>query len=88
MFTGFTGARNITSLALDSQGRPWLAFSDEPVVRIARKVADGWELETVLESDPDTAPLGQIVSLKLDADDRPHLAYSVISDKNELDGVV
>ncbi len=88
VFTGFTGARNITSLTLDSQGRPWIAFSDESVIRVAHKVAAGWEIETVLESDPASAPLGQIVSLKLDADDRPHLAYTFITDKNELDGVV
>ena len=86
--TGFTGARNITSIDIDSAGNPWIAFSDESVLKLARRVAGAWEIETVVESDPATAPLGQIVSLKLDGSDRPHLAYSVISDKRELDGSI
>jgi hypothetical protein len=86
LFFGFTGARNITSISLDSQGRPWVAFSDEAALQIAVKNDDAWALQTVVEAAGN--PLGQIVSLKLDASDTPHLAYSVITDKNQLDGTV
>jgi hypothetical protein len=89
LFFGFTGARNITSIEIDSGGSPWIAFSDEAVLKVARRVEGVWQIETVLESDPATEPLGQIVSLRLDGEDRPHLAYSVITDKaSELDGAI
>lgn len=86
VFFGFTGARNITSLALDSMGRPWIAFSDEQTLRLA--IFDGaqWRVQTV--TDAGDNPLGQIVSLKLDAADTPHIAYATITNKRTLDGFI
>ncbi len=83
---GFTGARNITSLALDSQGNPWIAYSDEAVLKLA--VWDGslWQMETVI--DADSRPLGQLVSLKLDSEDQPHIAFFEVTNSNPLEGMV
>lgn len=84
--TGFTGARNLTSLVLDSQGHPWMAYSDEQDLRLA--IFDGakWQIEGVARAE--TNPFGQIVSLKLDAQDAPHIAYATVTDKQVLDGFI
>jgi hypothetical protein len=87
MFFGFTGARNITSLALDQDQRPWIAYSDELVLKLAEPADGEWQLETIAETSID-APFGQIVSLDVDGSGRPHIAYSIISSKGELDGTI
>ena len=87
MFYGFTGARNITSIDLDSSSQPWVAYSDEAVMKLAHPGEDGWENETVAEAAPD-APFGQIISLELDSADTPHIAFSTISSKSPLDGTI
>ncbi|MCH8310016.1 MAG: hypothetical protein IIB17_05915 [Chloroflexi bacterium] len=83
---GFVGARNITSVAVDSSGNPWIAYTDEKVVNLA--VWDGaeWQTSTVIESSGD--PLGQIVSLKLDSGDAPHLTYVEGASRGSPDGTV
>ena len=45
------------------------------------------QLETIAETSID-APFGQIVSLDVDGSGRPHIAYSIISSKGELDGTI
>ena len=84
--TGFSGARNLTSLALDSQGRPWIAYTDESVLRLATFDGSTWQTQTVAQSGKER--FGQIVSLKLDALDAPHLAYATVSSKQPLDGLI
>jgi hypothetical protein len=86
VFIGFTGARNITSIDLDSDLNPWIAYSDESVMRLARLVDGEWQIQTVTEAAD--VPLGQIVSLELDGDDRPHIAFADVTNKSELDGSV
>jgi hypothetical protein len=84
---GFAGARNLTSMALDTQGNPWIAYSDEEVVRLAIKQDSSWSLQTVEVAD--ILPLAQIVSLKLDPGNMPHLAFgTVTSGGRMLDGFV
>ena len=86
MSFGFIGARNSTSLAIDSDNNPWIAYSDEQSMKLA--VWDGaeWRIETVVEADG--RPLGQLVSLKLDSQDHPHLAFFEVTNKGPLEGVV
>ena len=83
---GFVGARNITSLVLDSQGNPWIAFSDEKELKLARWDGSAWESAVVLVAG--MQPLGQLVSLKLDSQDQPHIAYFDVVDKAPLTGRV
>ena len=83
---GFTGARNSTSLALDGQGNPWIAYSDEAVMMLARWDGTGWQTSTVAEAG--ARPFGQQVSLKLDAADVPHIAFFEVTNTAQLDGVV
>jgi hypothetical protein len=87
MFYGFTGARNITSIDLDSNGQPWIAYSDEAVMKLAQPGNSDSQIETVAESAPD-APFGQILSLELDGADAPHIAFATVSSKQPLDGTI
>lgn len=80
------GARNITSLVLDSDGNPWIAYSDESVIKLAVWTGSEWKTDVVAASGDKS--LGQLVSLKLDAQDTPHLAFFVATSKLPLDGVV
>lgn len=83
---GFTGARNITSIDVDGEGSPSIAFSDESTLTLATLKDGRWETETVVEAAQ--TPLGQIVSLKLDGNGRPHIAYALVTSKKPLDGSI
>ena len=83
---GFVGARNITSLALDSEGRPWIAYSDEKQLMLAVWDGSEWGKTTVVDAGDKT--LGQLVSLGLDPDDQPHIAYFEVTAKGSLNGVI
>lgn len=62
-----------TSLALDSSGRPHLAYLDPRAdeVRYARWTGENWSIEMVDEGHRFVGD----VSLALDEEDRPHLSY-------------
>ena len=81
---GSIGARNITSLALDSQGNPWIAFSDEQDLKLAVWDGSAWQTQTVVTAGSD--PLGQLVSLKLDSKDEPHVVYFEVTTTRPLNG--
>ncbi|MFQ5947800.1 MAG: hypothetical protein ACE5KX_02940 [Acidimicrobiia bacterium] len=82
---GHTGARRITSLALEGDV-PHIAFSDRGVIRYAIRTPGGWEVEDVAVAGDH--PLGQLVSLKLDAGGTPHLAFFEVTEPSPLNGVV
>ena len=81
---GFVGARNITSVAVDSTGSPWVAYSDEKTLKLALWNGAEWEKETVVDAGLQT--LGQLVSLKIDSDDHPNIAYFIVTNKGPLEG--
>ena len=83
---GFVGARNITSIAVDSKGNPWVAYSDEKRVSIAVWDGSDWDIDTVVDAGDRT--LGQLVVMKLDSDDEPHLTYFEVTSKGPLNGKV
>ncbi len=83
---GFTGARNITSINLDDDGRPWIAYSDESVLKLGRLEGGQWQAETVV--DATDTPLGQIISLDIDGEGRPHIAYALVTNKSPLNGSI
>ena len=56
-------------------------------IDVVAGLVDGeWQIQTVSEAAD--VPLGQIVSLELDGDDRPHIAFADVTDKGELDGSI
>jgi hypothetical protein len=83
---GHIGARNITSMALDSKGNPWIAYTDEKSVMLAAWDGSTWKIDMVI--DAGSADLGQLVLLELDSQDRPHLVYFEVTNKRKLDGTV
>ena len=66
-----SNARRNSSLGFDSQGRAHVAFSDTQGVWYAIRGESGWEIQQIVEAD---LPLGQLVSMVIDGDDRPHIA--------------
>ena len=83
---GFLGARNITSLALDREGNPWIAYSNEKELRLAVWNGSGWQIGTVVDAGART--LGQLVDLELDSNDHPHIAYFEVTDTRPLNGLI
>ncbi len=83
---GMTGARRNSSLALDAQGVPHVAFSDQGVIQYATRTDAGWEVQDIVTAGD--RPLGQLVSLKLDGAGTPHLAFTEITNAGPLDGLI
>lgn len=78
-------ARRNSSLAFDSAGRPHVAFSDTSGVWYAVRQEPGWVVERIVTAD---LPLGQLVSLRLDAADVAHLGIYEVTNPSPLDGSV
>lgn len=74
VFLGFFGARKTSSVALDKDDHPIVAYSDEDVIKLAWWDGAQWNLETVLTADEST--LGQQVSLGIDQAGTLHLTYA------------
>ncbi len=68
------------AIAMDSNDRPCIAYADKEQLRFARKRGDGWDIARVAEPRGEDAVLGQLASLGLDADNRPHIAYYELPD--------
>jgi hypothetical protein len=84
---GTVGARNITSVSVDSRGNPWITYSDEKTLRLAIWTGSRWQIEAVVE-DAGLQTLGQLVSLKLDSQDQPHIAYFQVTSQRPPEGIV
>ncbi len=84
---GQTGARKITSLAIDPEGGLHLAYTDRDQLIYAQKTDDGWTGQEVVE--PGSRVLGQLVELTIDSDGSPHLIwYEAVSTSPSLEGIV
>lgn len=86
---GHFGARRITSIAIGPAGDPAIATGDRGGVWLSTRSPDGsWASEQVAAAGAN--PLGQLVSLAVDASGTPHLAFSEITSAPgaDLDGTV
>ena len=70
---GMTGARKITSLALDAEGNPHVMFTDRRSVVYASRKDGAWTATKVFDNAG--AALGQLVEFALDSQGRPHAAF-------------
>ena len=88
IFYGFEGAREITSIKIDSAGNPWIAYTDETNLKLAVWDGGGFRTETISTAQDRGAVFGQLVSLGLDADDVPHIVTFDVTDTGPLNGNV
>jgi len=88
VYIGFSGARNMTSLILDSPGIPHLTYSDEKLLKYAIWDGAAWQKEIIVDVSATPTILGQLTSLKLDRKLDPHIAYYEVTNKSPLTGVV
>ena len=79
-FLGFLGARKNSSLVLDGQDNPVVAYSDEQTIKLAVWDGSDWTIETVHTAGSD--PLGQQVSLSMDQSGVLHLTFAVVAQKS------
>ena len=79
VFLDFFGARKISSLVLDQNDNPIVAYSDEQIIKLAWWDGSQWNLETVLTAEDN--PLGQQVSLALDSTGVLHLTFADVTRK-------
>ncbi len=78
-------ARRNSSLAFDSKGRAHVTFSDTEGVWYGVRGDTDWDVIQIVEAG---LPLGQLVSMVLDSDDRPHLGIYEVTQSQPLDGRV
>ena len=83
---GMTGARRNSALALDADGVPHVAFSDQDSVGYATRTDGVWDVVEVATAG-DRA-FGQLVSLKVDIAGIPHLAFTELTQSNPLAGLI
>ena len=79
VFLGFLGARKTSSLVLDKDDSPIVAYSDEQVIKLAWWDGSQWNLEKVHAAGQ--TPLGQQVSLALDSTGTLHLTFADVTMK-------
>lgn len=83
---GFTGARRIAAVAIDSAGIPQVTYSDEAGLHYAARTDAGWDTAQIVT--PGDSPLGQLVSLAIDGSDRPHITFFELTQADPIDGVI
>ena len=84
VFTGFFGARKNSSVLLDADGNPIVAYSDESVVKLASwnsQNGGGWDIETVATADKED--LGQQVSMAMDGQGVIHITFADVRQKKQ-----
>jgi ribosomal protein S18 acetylase RimI-like enzyme len=86
ILTGFTGARRITHIQIDSEEVPHIVIGDEGGVWYATLERETWDVTQIAERG--NLRLGQLVSFALDADDTPHVAFFEVTSSNPLDGTI
>ena len=80
VFLGFFGARKNSSLVLDENDNPIVAYSDQKLVKLAWWDGSQWVLETVVTAGE--SRLGQQVSLGLDNSGVLHLAFADVASRS------
>ncbi len=74
VFQGFFGARKTSSVVVDQDNNPVVAYSDEALLKVASWDGTQWNVQTVATAG--SQPFGQQVSLALDPQGVLHLTYA------------
>lgn len=70
----FSGARKVVDLEYKN-GTFYIAFNNKKIVRYGTLEANGWVMETAIDESSTEKILGQQISLAMDDQGKPHLAY-------------
>ncbi len=84
----FTGARRITSLRQDTDGKLHLCYGDRDVIKYANLENGSWAIETLVNEINTAILLGAQTSLALDNNNIPHITYFEIIMESPLTGNV
>jgi hypothetical protein len=60
---------------MDDEDNAYVAYSDKSVLRFAKKMENGWAIEDVTGPMADDHELAQFVSLEVEGNGRPHMAF-------------
>jgi hypothetical protein len=88
VFIGFSGARNMTSLNLDSQMNPHLTYSDQKIMKYTKWDGANWQREIIVDASGTSTILGQQTSMQLDNQGYAHIAYYEVTNSVPLRGIV
>ncbi len=88
VFIGFSGARNMTSLTLDTQMNPHLTYSDEKILKYTKWDGSNWQREKIVDVSNTSTVLGHLTSLQLDTEGYVHVCYYEVTNKTPLRGIV
>lgn len=80
VFTGFLAPRKTSSVVLDADDNPIVAYSDEDVVKLAVWDGSQWLIGTAFTSGGN--PWGQQVSMGIDIDGVLHLTFADVAAKS------
>ena len=86
IFYGFEGAREITAIDVDSEGNPWIVYTDASIMKLAVWEGSAWQIDSVSIATDRGVAFGQLVTMELDADDVPHIATFEVTDVGPLNG--
>jgi hypothetical protein len=88
VFIGFSGARNMTSLILDSQMNPHLTYSDQKIMTYTKWDGANWQRQIIIDASGTSTILGQQTSMQLDNQGYVHIAYYEVTNSVPLRGIV
>jgi hypothetical protein len=88
VFIGFSGARNMTSLVLDSQMNPNLTYSDQKIMKYAKWNGSNWERQIIIDVSGTSTIFGQQTSMQLDNKGYVHISYYEVTSSSPLTGIV
>ena len=83
---GFTGARRIADIQVDSSGVPHIVFGDQGGVFYGVLDDAEWQIDQIATMG--NLRLGQLVSFALDGANRPHIAFFEVTEPSPLEGTV
>jgi hypothetical protein len=86
VFIGFSGARNMTSLILDSQMNTHLTYNDQKIMKYANWDGSNWQRQIIIDVSGRSTILGQQTSMQLDNQGYVHIAYYEVTSSSPLTG--
>jgi hypothetical protein len=85
---GFTGARNMTALAMNSDGQLQVCYGDRKVVKYATLWEGNWQTEFVVDHTATDTLLGAQVDLAIDSRGGAHITFFTLENEFPVSGTI